>query len=1480
MSGRQTIGRGWLGAAALAVAAAVSVVPVVAGADAGGEIAADGPVTSAPPSAGDAAGFERAVRGQGGGVAAEFGFVYLGRGGSVAAGFDRYYWMTAGGLGVASACTGSHTSAGHCTWAELFWARTGTAGGSYLSGDAVPMYFDRRSATVWLIFGPDAAVESGVWSGTQGRFSATVAVTCAAHEVFRVDDWPPSDRHDDIWHDVRVCEASLADMAEAGGMASVPLRPDDFDVRVLPGSDPISRAGSHTELTLGLRRATGALVFRGSAEPVPVTVPLSGVPVGAAVTHGPGAGAPVMCLAPPASRTDDPGNSSVCLTDPDGRITLRYMVPAAAGHALRSGRYTLVVFEDRDRDGVLDHRPGRVGHEPAAAVDIGVAKKINYVALGDSYSSGEAGRSGRPGFQGKYQTQTSPADDHCRRWSKAYPAILAEQFLGDDTLGTDVAFQTFACTGAVTHNIHDPRGPSSDVTQGDLVETNKPSHVVPSLRYDSDTGVLLTPPTGWEPRQAVSLADAQSMSDVDLVTVTVGGNDAGFAPTVVRCVTIGCGAVGSEVFEHIGNRVAAVLAHLRTAAPNASIFLLGYPAVTPAFEGCPAATTAMIDAFERTGRSDAFLSFGLSEACVSAIADYVERIRQCEPLDAGRAFHASEGWSAALRDALAFLFGDNLHVDAVEAIHLRAAAVGLNNALRDAAGSAGVHFVEVLDVAATAERGSSFGSHSPCDDAPWVHGVVVDDREPNATSGASFHPSAQGHREMARMLELDIRTRVAAGAPLTEAGLPANPPPRPGAGLRSPADVQEQGTQHSPDQVVSATADSAAAMASDTVGFLIQRRASSASGCGAAFVSPGEQVALTAGGFAAGATVTFATRAGSLDAAAVAAPALEATTADADGRISVIWTVPAVPDVSADAAPRSFGIEASGVNPSGGAHTARPGLPLVVYPGVVPCAVADAMSTSLGSAVRVDVLANDVAASGGLLDAGSVRVRGAAGGSFSVDAVSGSVSFVPDGGFWGTVETSYSVFDGWGVGVEANLTITVDPGCTITGTVDVVLIEGTDGDDVICVPDRDDWRAFYVIDAKGGDDVVLGGAGVEWIYGGAGADVVYGNGGDDRIVAGSGADTVYGGPGVDYVYSADLADRVIDSDGGFETVLSAESVAPSGPAAGPDWAWVGVSHTVDLDVLGNDHDPDGDLDPSTLRIAAPPASGAAAVVLAADGRSVVRFGAASVGGTVSFSYEVCDASARCSTATATVMVGTADCTIVGTAGRDVLRGTPGDDVICGLDGNDDIWGLDGDDIIVGGAGRDTIRGGTGDDTIWGGPGGDTAHGDSGDDAVWGGPGHDILAGGPGADRLSGGTGHDAVTGGDGSDRIWGGPGADSLIANSGDDAVWGGPGGDTLYGGNDSDTLWGGPGNDAIRGGAGNDTLYGGPGNDSLDGLKHHDTIWGGDGDDTLNGSHGDDRLWGGDGDDTLNGSHGDDHLDGGPDTDTCRNARTRADCE
>ena len=604
--------------------------------------------------------------------------------------------------------------------------------------------------------------------------------------------------------------------------------------------------------------------------------------------------------------------------------------------------------------------------------------------------------------------------------------------------------------------------------------------------------------------------------------------------------------------------------------------------------------------------------------------------------------------------------------------------------------------------------------------------------------------------------------------------------------------------------------------------------------CGAVFVSPGDQVTLAASGFSPSAEVSFTAGAASLGDAGLSAPTIAGVTADLRGTARLDWTVPAAPTAQTDAAPRAYAMTATGAAAGGGTVTAYMIEPLVAYPGTAPCAADDAATTALGQSVQIPLLANDTAPTAGSLDTASVRVLPAAGGTFDVNTTTGAVTFTPDVGFSGTVRSSYLVFDGWGIGVRADITVTVTAGCTVTGTAGAVDIVGTDGDDVICVPNPEDRKAFHIIDAKAGDDTILGGAGVEWIYAGAGTDTIYGRGGDDRIVPGTGADTVYGGSGFDTVYSTDLADTVHDDPGGSELVVApAVTIASAGPAASDDWHHVDVSETVSIDVLGNDSDPNEDLDPGSLRITGQPTAGTAAVDSSSEQGPAIEYTASDEAGTDSFAYEVCDRLGTCATAEVTVMVGTTGCTIIGTDGPDTLTGTSGDDVICGLGGDDTIYGLGGGDIIIGGPGNDTLYG---------------------DDGT-------LIDTTDGNDRLLGGAGDDTIYGGEGADTLHGGAGDDSLYGNRGNDTIYGGDGDDTAVGGGEDDTIFGGAGDDSLDGHAHNDTIFGGSGDDILRGGNGDDTIFGGSGDDTLNGSAGADSLHGGPGTDTLNGSTQNDTL-------------------
>ena len=735
-------GIGWRVAVAVAAAALLASLPVAVAAQSGPSAA---PVTSTPVSASEVGETapENAQGAQGAGLFKVYSFSFLGRPGSVQAGFDRYYWMTASGLGVRTACTGSQGSAGHCTWAEYYWSRTSTSGGSYLGGNNVPMYFDFLSGTVWLIFATDAPVRSGNWSGSQGGGSATVAISCSVHAEFQTDDWPTDGPHDDVWHDVKVCQGSLSDMIEQGGTASIPVAPDEFGIALLADSDRMSRAGRHTRLALRLSRSTGEFVFRGGSEPIPVTSPVANAPLRGTVSAGPSLGAKIMCTVPPRGAVPAPRSSDVCVTDASGRAEVRFAVPANAAHALRRGRDTLSLFVDYDNDGTHDHSPGRVGHEPSATIDIDIAKAINYVALGDSYSSGEAGETPP---SGAYENDADSADADCHRWNKSYPYVFAETILGTALLNNRTTFTTYACTGAITLNVYDGKDPDGTSLQLSHNATNRPSERASARKivttYPGPVHTV-TVPDDWEPRQAVSLAGVDDMSDVDMITITISGNDAGFADVLRHCVLGGsdCGETDlPSAYDHISDRLTKLLAELKRIAPKASIFLLGYPPITPE----PIALwQTEIDLCGLPGGP--LHASGITMNAITALYHYF--------------------WGGTVGDAA---------ISFSEAASLWKIGAELNSTLSATAASSGVHFVDVLSPPTSRVSTASFAYHTPCDAEPWLDGFVSKTGL-KPISDRSFHPNSLGHRAYAISLYSYIRSRIDAGARLNESGLPTNP---------------------------------------------------------------------------------------------------------------------------------------------------------------------------------------------------------------------------------------------------------------------------------------------------------------------------------------------------------------------------------------------------------------------------------------------------------------------------------------------------------------------------------------------------------------------------------------------------------------------------------------------------------------------------------------------------------------------------------
>ncbi|HEV7774459.1 MAG TPA: SGNH/GDSL hydrolase family protein [Conexibacter sp.] len=182
----------------------------------------------------------------------------------------------------------------------------------------------------------------------------------------------------------------------------------------------------------------------------------------------------------------------------------------------------------------------------------------NYVALGDSYSSGV-------GTKSFYEST-------CKRSEYAYPRLLAR-----DRAGTSLTFR--ACSGATTSSL-----------------------------------------------QAEQLGSLSSTTNI--VTVTIGGNDAGFSSIVTQCALPWPWSCEGELTTAEGfirntlpSRLDSTYAAIRSRAPNARVIVLGYPRLFMGVD-CNAGT---------------FFS-GTEMSRMNAIADLLSSITQARATAAGFTF--------------------------------------------------------------------------------------------------------------------------------------------------------------------------------------------------------------------------------------------------------------------------------------------------------------------------------------------------------------------------------------------------------------------------------------------------------------------------------------------------------------------------------------------------------------------------------------------------------------------------------------------------------------------------------------------------------------------------------------------------------------------------------------------------------------------------------------------------------------------------
>jgi lysophospholipase L1-like esterase len=180
-----------------------------------------------------------------------------------------------------------------------------------------------------------------------------------------------------------------------------------------------------------------------------------------------------------------------------------------------------------------------------------------YVAFGDSYSSGE-GALDADNYEDN--TDKDTGGNGCRRASTAYPHLVAGDAWTPDSL------DFVACSGARTWH---------------FVEAQAPDH---------------------ENVQDAQFEEAQLSTDVELVTLTIGGNDAGFSEVIKKCIagtifSITCSSI-PQISEHPvqdafarlrgeepphggGNEktrpLSEIYSRILEEAPRARVLVVGYP---------------------------------------------------------------------------------------------------------------------------------------------------------------------------------------------------------------------------------------------------------------------------------------------------------------------------------------------------------------------------------------------------------------------------------------------------------------------------------------------------------------------------------------------------------------------------------------------------------------------------------------------------------------------------------------------------------------------------------------------------------------------------------------------------------------------------------------------------------------------------------------------------------------------------------------
>jgi hypothetical protein len=400
-----------------------------------------------------------------------------------------------------------------------------------------------------------------------------------------------------------------------------------------------------------------------------------------------------------------------------GEVTVKNgIVPASEEEALSAGNYYWVAEYSGD------------ANNPAAksacgeAIDVVEQQRGNflYAALGDSYSSGQGAKEyyDRTNRTGGFGFGLLFDRNRCRRSSVAYPARVANALFNSTTILAEnelfkrnpPMFIFRACSGAVTGNLW---GTGANGGQWNEWITDPPEW----NRFHPAQDLWLRSPGGLNANNTLGMPN----NNIGLVTLTLGGNDAGFDKVARRCVHTFPGFTYSRQ----NCQIAITEQRLGLQGPLGTL-------TDPATEGIPS-----LDITLRTVLDDIHMQAPTARIRVLLYPFILDTTLTNEWIPVGPLRGTSiENRVPRGLSAVEELnsFEDSLNTRIQATVTSWAARVPLARVIRATSNA----LIEI--------RSNSVVRHQIGDSVPWVNGVVPLDLE------ESFHPNCLGHIATANVL--------------------------------------------------------------------------------------------------------------------------------------------------------------------------------------------------------------------------------------------------------------------------------------------------------------------------------------------------------------------------------------------------------------------------------------------------------------------------------------------------------------------------------------------------------------------------------------------------------------------------------------------------------------------------------------------------------------------------------------------------------